>query len=98
MSKEGMEAIDWKDPDDFSRVSRREQADVQTLVNSLHNQLFPKCVEWCTFQQCMSLTKVPRIVGILKIFQNSSSVICQIFNVCLFNSTIMAGLKDTLSI
>lgn len=32
-----MEAIDWKDPDDFSRVSRREQADVQILVKSLHN-------------------------------------------------------------
>lgn len=36
MSKEGMEAIDWKYPDDFSRVGRREQADVQILVNSLH--------------------------------------------------------------
>ena len=73
MSKEGMEAIDWKDPDDFSRVSRREQADVQILVKSLHNQLFPKCVEWCSFQQCMSLTKVPRIVPIFFLFFLSSA-------------------------
>ena len=83
MSKEGMEAIDWKDPDDFSRVGRREQADVQILVNSLHNQLFLKCVEWCIFQQCMSLTEVSRIVATVKIFQNSSSFICQVFKVYL---------------
>ena len=46
----------------------------------------------------MSLTEVPRIVATVKIFQNSSSFICQVFKFCLFNSTIMAGLKDTLSI
>lgn len=34
ISKGGMEAIDWKDPDDFSRVSRRERADVQILTVS----------------------------------------------------------------
>ena len=62
-----MEAIDWKDPDDFSRVGRREQADVQILVNSLHNQLFLKCVEWCIFQQCMSLTEVSRLKRLLLI-------------------------------
>lgn len=83
MSKEGMEAIDWKDPDDFSRVGGREQADVQISVNSLHNQLFLKCVEWCIFQQCMSLTEVSRIVATVKIFQNSSSFICQVFKVYL---------------
>lgn len=46
----------------------------------------------------MSLTEGPRIVAIFNIFQNSSSFICQDFNVCLLNSTVMAGLKDTLSI
>lgn len=33
ISKGGLEAIDWKDPD-FSRVSRRERADVQILTVS----------------------------------------------------------------